>query len=236
MKKKILFGNNISDVGRAISNNFNYFNFNVSYCGNTYSNIMKNLENSAYDGLFFFVMYDDDKVCEFVESVRKEYPEMMIYPLLYRNSEFLKESLMESGASQCFTVPTTAAELCFSVIYDFFDEDEIAISIEIAEFLIENGFPNHVKGFYFLCLCIEKVIDEPEMYSNFSKLLYPYVRERTGSSEVWIERSIRNLSKIAYKRGVRLENYPDDRNLSNKTLVKALVDLYCKVNNFRRKK
>lgn len=235
MEKKILFGNSISNIGKIISKNLSYFNFKVSYCGNNYSNIMNNLQKCDFDGLFFFVRQDSYELCSFMQNVKQEFPCLKIYPILCENSEILKEKLLHYGAEKCLALPITSEELCFSVIYDFFFDDEIIVSIEIADFLIKNDFPYHVKGFYFLCICMEMVIDEPNLFTNFSKLLYPAVRERTGSSVAWIERSIRNLSKMIYKNGVRFENYPNDKKLTNKTLVKAVVDKYCMVNNIKRK-
>lgn len=235
MEKKILFRNNISDIGKIISRNLSYFNFKVSYCNNNYSNILNNLQKCDFDGLFFFVMYDSDELCSFMKNLRREFPYTRVYPIAYEDSEILKEKLLHYGAEKCFTLPMTSEELCFSVIYDFFFDDEIMVSIEIADFLIKNNFPYHVNGFYFLCICMEMVIDNPNLFTNFSKLLYPSVKERTGSSVAWIERSIRNLSKIIYNNGVRFENYPDDKKLTNKTLVKAVVEKYCMVNNIKIK-
>ncbi len=235
MEKKILFGNNISNLGKIISKDFNFFNFKVSYCGNNYSNIMNNLQKFDFDALFFFVIHDSDELHSFMGNVKQSFPYLKIYPIICESSEIMKEKLLKYGVEKCFSLPITSENLCFSVIHDFFSDDEIMVSIEIAYFLIKNGFPHHVKGFYFLCMCMEMVIDEPKLFTNFSKLLYPSVRERTGSSVAWIERSIRNLSKMIYKNGVRFENYPDDKKLTNKALVKAISDKYCMMNNIKRK-
>lgn len=236
MKKKLLFGNNISNIGKLISKNFGYFNFQVSYCGNSYSNIMDNLHKCDYDGLFFFAISDNDELYSFIRNVRQKFPDIKIYPIIYNNMEIIKEKLFMCDVQKCFTLPITSETLCFSIIHDFFSDEDILVSIDIADFLIKSGFPNHVKGFYLFCLCIEMVIDKPELFTNFSKLLYPAVREKTGSSVAWIERSIRNLSRMIYKLGIRFENYPDDCRLTNKTFVKAVADNYCKVNNIKRRR
>lgn len=236
MEKKLLFGNNISNLGKIISKSFSYFNFKVSYCGNSYSNIMDNLYKCDFDGLFFFVLNDNNELYSFIRNVRQNFPHLKIYPIICNDTEVFKEKILKCGVDDCFALPTTSEELCFSVIYDFFDDEEILVSIDIAGFLVENGFPIHVRGFYLLCVCIEMVIDEPELFTNFSKLLYPAVRDKTGNSLAWIERSIRNLSKMIYKLGVRFENYPDDSKLTNKTLVKAVTDSYCKANNIKRRR
>lgn len=235
MEKKILFGNNISNLGKIISKDFSFFNFKVSYCGNSYSNIMNNLQKFDFDALFFFVIHDSDELHLFMRNLKQNFPYLKIYPIICESSEIMNEKLLKYGVEKCFSLPITPENLCYSVIHDFFGDDEIMVSIEIAYFLIKNGFPHHVKGFYFLCICMEMVIDEPKLFTNFSKLLYPSVREKTGSSVAWIERSIRNLSKMIYKNGVRFENYPDDKKLTNKALVKAIADKYCMVNNIKRK-
>ena len=235
IQKKILFGNNISNLGKIISRDFRYFDFKVSYCGNNYSDIMSNLQKYDFEALFFFVIHDSCELDSFMINIRKMFPNLKIYPIICESFETIKEKLLNYGAEKCFSLPITSENLCFSVIHDFFYDDEIIVSIDIADFLIKNGFPHHVKGFYFLCLCIEMVIDEPELFTNFSKLLYPAIKERTGSSIAWIERSIRNLSKMIYKNGVRFENYPDDKKLTNKALVKAITYKYYVKSNMRRK-
>lgn len=236
IERKVLFGNNISNIGKIISRNFRYLNFRVSYCGNSYSNIMNNLNKCDFDGLFFFIMHDNDGLHWFIRNVRRNFPYLKIYPIICGGSEILKEKLLNYDVEKCFELPITSENLCFSVIHDFFTDDEIIISIDIADFLIKNGFPCHVKGFYFLCMCIEMVIDEPRLFTNFSKLLYPSVKKKTGSSIMWIERSIRNLSKMIYNNGVRFENYPDEKKLTNKSLVKVLADKYCMMNNMKRRR
>ncbi len=235
MKKQILFGNNISNTGKTLSKNLGYFNFKISYCGNTFRNIMKNLEeNSNYEGLFFFVNRENDALYSFMEDMKRKFPYVKVYPLVNSDFDYMKEILLDCGAKKCFSMPINSEDLYFSVVHDFFNEDEVIVSTEISRFLIKKGFPSNVKGFHFLCLCIEKVIDEPKMFRNFSKLLYPYVSGETGSTIAWIERSIRNISAAVYRNGVRFDYYPSDEKLSNKTLIKVLADMYCDDNNIKR--
>lgn len=235
MKKRILFGNNISNTGKTLSKNLGYFNFKVSCCGNTFRNIMKNLEaDSNYEGLFFFVNRENDALYSFMDDMSKKFPHIKIYPLVSSDFDYMKEILIDCGAKQCFSMPINSEDLYFSVVHDFFNEDEVIVSTEISKFLVKHGFPTNVKGFQFVCISIETVIDDPKMFRNFSKCLYPYISEKTGSTIAWIERSIRNMSASVYKNGVRFERFPDDAKLTNKALIKLLADMYCEENNIKR--
>lgn len=234
MQKKILFGNNISNFGKILSKNFCYFNFKILCCGNNFSNLMKNLKsNNDYDGLFFFVNNDNDALYTFMDDMKTHFPHVKVYPIISSGFDYLKSILIDCGATQCFSMPITSDDLHFAVVHDFFSEEEIVVSTSISKFLVNLGFASYVKGFNFLCICIEKVIDEPKMFRNFSKFLYPYVNEKTGSTTAWIERSIRNLNNKAYKNGLRFDGYADKK-LSNKELVKVLADMYCDDNNIKR--
>lgn len=234
MYKRILFGNNITNSGKTLSKNLGYFNFKVSCCGNNFNNIMKNLKSKEdYEGLFFFVNNDNDALYAFMDNMRKYFPHIKVYPIVGSGFDYLKNILLDCGAKQCFSMPINSDDLYFAVVHDFFSEEEVIVSTEISRFLIKLGFTSHVKGFQFLCLCIEKVIDEPRMFRNFSKLLYPYVSEKTGSTLAWIERSIRNTNNTVYKKGLRFDGYSDEK-LTNKELIRVLADMYCDENNIRR--
>lgn len=228
MSVKLLFGNNISGTGKMISKNLKRFKFEVSHCSNTFDCLMNALEKDNYNAVFFFVKNETTELYEFISNVKSKFPGIKIYALLYSDSQVSGKKLLDADITAYYQMPFSINIFYFSVIKEFWQD--IYIPVATSEFLIDKGIPSSTKGFYFLSLCVEMVSKDSDMLSNASKLLYPSVLEKMeASSLAWIERSIRNVSKMAFKNGIFFEFYPDDVKLSNKVFIKALADEYNKV-------
>lgn len=228
MTKKILFGNNISQISKKLEKCFKSLEFSVTRCENDKKVIFEQIANDDYDALIFFAPCVTDKICGFVNDLRKERPDLKVYCLFYFNMENDKVDVFDIGASKCFTTSSNVNNVCFEIIKDLFDEDSAFFSIEIAEFLVKLGFPCHIKSFYIVCLSIEKLLENPENFSNFSKHLYPFIQQKLNTTYCWAERGIRYISKDIHKKEIYFEYYPKDSVLENKALLQALVIEYTK--------
>lgn len=234
MKKKILFGNNIAGVGKALSRNFVYFGFEVSNCSNSYEAFMEELNKDHYDGIFLFINQKTEKLFQFLEYVKKNFPETKIYVLAYLRSRLLEDEAIEAGAFKYFVMPASWNKICCDILYDFFSDDELIIMPEIFDYLAEKNIPNNVISFYFLCIAVEKTIYEPEMFSRITKRLYPYIAETMNTSITWVERSIRKLGAVIYDKKITFNNQPADKRLSNKELISAAASEFVELNGLKK--
>lgn len=65
------------------------------------------------------------------------------------------------------------------------------------------GIPGHHRGFSFLLDCLNLSLYHEELLTPITKRLYPQVAERHQISTLCIERDIRTVVKVWWKRGDR---------------------------------
>ena len=71
----------------------------------------------------------------------------------------------------------------------------------LANIFISAGIPPHIKGYQFLREAVKQAVNDPGMINNITKMLYPAVAERFGTSPSKVERAIRHAIEVAWDRG-----------------------------------
>lgn len=76
---------------------------------------------------------------------------------------------------------------------------------KISKIFISVGIPPHIKGYGFLREGVKLAIEFPEVINNITKMLYPKISAKYGTSPSKVERAIRHAIEVAWSRG-RIEN------------------------------
>lgn len=227
MMKKILFGNNISQISKKLEKCFKNLKFSVTRCKNDKDIIFEQLKNDDYDALIFFAPYSNQEIRDFIQNIHVQFPVVKIYCLFYFNLEHDKTKIIDNGASKCFTTNANLNDVCFKILKDLFDKDS-KISIEIIEFLVNLGFPCYMNSFFLVCLSMQRLIENPKNFTNFSKYLYPLIEKDLNTTSSWVERGIRYMSHTIHEKGIYFDCYPKDSALENKVFLQALVNEFLK--------
>lgn len=72
---------------------------------------------------------------------------------------------------------------------------------KVTGLLHRMGVPAHLKGYYYLRSAIMISLQENNMVSSVTKLLYPKIAKEYYTTEQKVERSIRNAIEVAWKHG-----------------------------------
>lgn len=72
---------------------------------------------------------------------------------------------------------------------------------EITDMLHEIGVPAHIKGYMYLREAIMMVYHNIDILGSITKILYPDVAKRFGTTSSRVERAIRHAIEIAWVRG-----------------------------------
>ena len=75
------------------------------------------------------------------------------------------------------------------------------LEITISDIMHEIGVPAHIKGYQYLRTSIVYVIQNPEMMSSVTKVLYPTVAKAYDTTPSRVERAIRHAIEVAWDRG-----------------------------------
>ena len=72
---------------------------------------------------------------------------------------------------------------------------------EITDMLHEVGVPAHIKGYLYLREAITMVYNNIDILGSITKILYPEVARKFGTTSSRVERAIRHAIEIAWVRG-----------------------------------
>lgn len=75
---------------------------------------------------------------------------------------------------------------------------------DVTQMLHEIGIPAHIKGYQYLRDAIEISVAEEDMLVSVTKVLYPSIAKKHGTTSSRVERAIRHAIEVAWTRG-RLE-------------------------------
>jgi two-component system response regulator (stage 0 sporulation protein A) len=75
------------------------------------------------------------------------------------------------------------------------------LEIEVTDIIHQLGVPAHIKGYHYLRMAILASLERPELLDSVTKLLYPTVAQKFGTTSSRVERAIRHAIEIAWDRG-----------------------------------
>ena len=84
--------------------------------------------------------------------------------------------------------------------YDNRNQD-MDLQVTVSEIMHQIGVPAHIKGYQYLREAIVLSINDREMMSSVTKVLYPTVAKMFSTTSSRVERAIRHAIEVAWDRG-----------------------------------
>jgi sporulation transcription factor Spo0A len=72
---------------------------------------------------------------------------------------------------------------------------------DVTNMIHEIGVPAHIKGYQYLREAIMMVVNDQEMISSITKILYPSIAKKYQTTPSRVERAIRHAIEVAWSRG-----------------------------------
>jgi len=90
-----------------------------------------------------------------------------------------------------------------NAVYDKKGEQKTEHDLEkdVTEMIHEIGVPAHIKGYQYLREAIMMSVNDIEMLSSITKVLYPTIAEKFETTPSRVERAIRHAIEVAWNRG-----------------------------------
>lgn len=126
------------------------------------------------------------------------------------NSEELFEECCEAGASYCMIKPpdyTALAERAVRLadksrrMRTRMAGDEQDLEAQVTKIIHQIGVPAHIKGYQYLRTAIIMTISDTDVINSVTKVLYPSVAKKYGTTSSRVERAIRHAIEVAWDRG-----------------------------------
>ena len=75
------------------------------------------------------------------------------------------------------------------------------MELMVTEMIHQIGVPAHIKGYHYLREAILLSVEDPEIMNAVTKVLYPTVAKKFGTTPSRVERAIRHAIEVAWDRG-----------------------------------
>lgn len=75
------------------------------------------------------------------------------------------------------------------------------VELMVTEMIHQIGVPAHIKGYHYLREAILLSVEDPEIMNAVTKVLYPTVVKKFGTTPSRVERAIRHAIEVAWDRG-----------------------------------
>ncbi len=81
------------------------------------------------------------------------------------------------------------------------EEDTAGLEVRVTRLFHELGIPAHIRGYHYLRDSIILTVNDREMLGSVTKLLYPAVARKYGTTPSRVERAIRHAIELSWSRG-----------------------------------
>ena len=81
------------------------------------------------------------------------------------------------------------------------EQDDQSLERQVTAIIHEIGVPAHIKGYQYLREAIRLAVEDMEVINAVTKVLYPAVAKRFGTTASRVERAIRHAIEVAWDRG-----------------------------------
>lgn len=82
-----------------------------------------------------------------------------------------------------------------------YDRANADLEVTVSEIMHEIGVPAHIKGYQYLRESIILCVNDSAVMNSVTKLLYPTVAKKFGTTPSRVERAIRHAIEVAWDRG-----------------------------------
>lgn len=125
----------------------------------------------------------------------------------------LQNEILSSGAAYYFLKPFNPEVLVERIIQllgsstdhnkvkNLFSPAEKDIEYLVTDMIHQIGVPAHIKGYHYLRESIILSVENPEVMNAVTKVLYPTVAKKFGTTSSRVERAIRHAIEVAWDRG-----------------------------------
>ena len=80
-------------------------------------------------------------------------------------------------------------------------QDSVDLEAQVTKIIHQIGVPAHIKGYQYLRYAILMTIEDNDVINSVTKVLYPSVAKKFGTTTSRVERAIRHAIEVAWDRG-----------------------------------
>lgn len=145
-------------------------------------------------------------------AVLEEVKELVRCPKILIVSSYIRGGIADSaaagGADYYMTKPCRASTICerlrqltMGSSLEPERDKKGNLEVQVTAIIHEVGVPAHIKGYQYLREAILIAVNDMDVINAVTKVLYPEVAKRFGTTASRVERAIRHAIEVAWDRG-----------------------------------
>lgn len=210
---RILIAEEGTQQGKLFRSVLSSHGFEVSLAPKDGREVLNRLKRESFDVLImdtFMPRLDGLGVLKEIESSNLKNRPIIIMISGVDNPR-LQNELLNAGADYYFIKPFETEMLAQRIAqmteWDCDDRKTVLpnrkndLEIVVSDIMHQIGVPAHIKGYQYLRFAIIRSVEDGEMMSSVTKVLYPTVAKHFNTTASRVERAIRHAIEVAWDRG-----------------------------------
>ena len=171
--------------------------------------LFETIKNDSFDVVVIDAILPRMDAIELIKKVQAlggKKPEFIVTSSY--DNPFVERQVMQNGAAYFMLKPLEPSMLgdrINALIHGTgIAGDEVSredMEIIVTDVIHQLGVPAHIKGYHYLRTAILASIEDKELLESVTKMLYPTVAKKFGTTSSRVERAIRHAIEIAWDRG-----------------------------------
>ena len=209
-KTKVLIADNTTEFGQICSEVFSGYGFETMTCqkdGNKVVDAIASLQPNVVLIDLFLQNIDGLEVMSRSKWMGN-HPKFIVMSSV--DNPYFEQQAIETGASYYMLKPFDMNLLARRISElsglgsgsrQVSSDQSLDLEVVVTDIIHQIGVPAHIKGYHYLRDSILMTVENKEMINSVTKLLYPAVAKRHGTTSSRVERAIRHAIEVAWDRG-----------------------------------
>lgn len=208
---KVLLTGEGSEFGKNCANVLRTYGCEVSLVPKDGKNLLMKIESVKADVVVMDAFMANLDALGVIESLRSSGLKPLIMVMSSTDNQRFEQEILSAGADYYFLKPFDVEILAQRISQltgwcrDKADMSRITdkgdLEVTVSEIMHQIGVPAHIKGYQYLREAIVLSINDREMMSSVTKVLYPTVAKLYSTTSSRVERAIRHAIEVAWDRG-----------------------------------
>lgn len=212
-KLSVLITDDGEEFTKQLETAFISANFDVTVCEKNGAEVLSLMKKEHFDVLVLDAFMQAIDAVGVVSRINLDDPARfrpLIAVMSPINHKYFEKNMLQLGVDYCFIKPVEArlvaeriTQLCSWRMPNIqaLAKQPDSLPVRVTDILHEIGVPAHIKGFQYVREAIILSVDDSEMLSSVTKLLYPTIAKTYKTTPSRVERAIRHAIEVAWDRG-----------------------------------
>ncbi len=208
---KVLLTGEGTEFGRSCANVLRSSGCDVSLIAKDGKIVLSEITSGYYDVAIIDAFMTNLDALGVMNGIANKQKKPFVVIMSGSDNQRFEQEILSAGADYYFLKPFDVNVLAQRVtqltnwsrpqkeVVDLRESNDLVITV--SEIMHQLGVPAHIKGYLYLREAIILSINDSEMMSSVTKVLYPTVAKRYATTSSRVERAIRHAIEVAWDRG-----------------------------------